>query len=318
MMMKSKIQYGYFILLVLLMQGCSITEDPRDKLLRTAIDLEYEKKFAEAEKVYKKVETVNTGPDLMQLSILLNEARFYLRTKNYAQAIAISKKGLQICPMVCGTTDMLNCSFLFVLASAYDNLEDYDNAIATYKQIIAFGPYSPCSKDLVTLLPVIKLGDIEFKEGHQQNALMYYKEAYELGKLSDAMMRVISYRLALCNISLKRYSAADSQFNIALPHKAHDSAPKDIYIQYAKFLAMYGKMASAGRALSQSPVWYAKHKEYVDWYNLRTNPGSRCRLIDIYTVSDYELVEAIQKNLIPVDVPHLMMRSKYAKKAKSS
>ena len=108
--------------------------------------------------------------------------------------------------------------------------------------------------------------------------------------------RLIAYRLALCSIALNHNADAELYFKDALPSVSTNSAPKDIYIKYARFLAKCGKFASAGLAVNSSAEWNAKHKEYLDWYYARTGPGSRCRLIDMYTERDYNLVNTIKQN----------------------
>jgi tetratricopeptide (TPR) repeat protein len=281
-----------------LLQGCSvITENPVSALLREAKDFEYEGKFQQAEDAYNKLLNLN-GKEAspMRLAILINQGRFYLRTKDYNKAIIVCQDGINECAAIYGSNDTLNASFLFVLASAYDQLGEYDKAIDLYKRIIALGQYSPCTQQYVALLPLVKLGDIEFKRGNPYKALAFYNNAYVIGQLSEVITRLISYRLALCSIALGHYDQAAIYFKNSLPHTTGQSAPKDIYDRYAKFLAKSGK--SADIALSQKGFeeWYPKHKEYLDWYYPRTNSGSRFRLVDICTERDYDLVDAIQQH----------------------
>jgi tetratricopeptide (TPR) repeat protein len=280
-----------------LLSGCSvITENPVSALLREAKDLEYDGKFLQAEDAYNKVSDLN-GKEAspMRLAILINQGRFYLRTKDYNKAVIVCQDGINECAAVYGPNDTLIASFLFVLASAYDQLGEYDKAIDLYKRIIALGQYSPCPQQYVALLPLVKLGDIEFKRGNLYKALTFYNNAYVTGQLSEVITRLISYRLSLCSMALGRYDQAEVYFKNSLPHTPTQSAPKDIYDRYAKFLAKSGKSAGIDLSLKEFNEWYPKHKEYLDWYYPRTNPGSRCRLIDIYTERDYDLADTFQE-----------------------
>ncbi len=284
------------MMVMVLLQSCSILETPVDALLRKARDCEFSGQFAKTEALYDQAYNLNAKADRMQLSILLDKARFLLRVQNYNEAILSAKKGLQLCQSLLGPNDMLNSSFLFILASAYDNLKEYDKATMIYNHIIAFAPNSPCSKELVMLIPLIKLGDIEFKNNHLHQAFILYKRAYAIAEPAEIMCMIISYRLALCCVSMHQNIEADFYFKQALPRNAHHSAPKDIYLTYAKFLEKSGKFGSMAGAVDESAKWYAKHKEYQDWYFQRTRPGSRRRLLDIYNEQDYNLVDAIQQN----------------------
>jgi tetratricopeptide (TPR) repeat protein len=286
-----------FIILSVL-QGCSfITEDPTNILLRQAKDFEYQGKFTEAEAAYKKVYEVNGNiANPMRLSILINQARFYLRTKDYQKAVSTCEDGLKYCREVYGPNDMLNVSFLFVLAAAYDKLQDYDKALIAYKRVIALAQFSPCTVDFVSVLPLTKMGDIEFKRYNLDKAFKLYEQAYATGHVSEMIARFISYRLARCSLAMGHSDQAENYFKNALPYEPALAAPKDIYIRYAKLLTKNNKFASAGLAMQNSEDWGKRHKEYVDWYYARTNPGSRCRLLDKYTEEDYDLADALEKN----------------------
>lgn len=315
-MLISKKLYLSLIIAITLLQSCSIlVENPTDALLRKAKDLEYAGQFTEAEDAYNKVYDLNREASPVQLSILLNKARLYLRTKNYTKVIHTCEEGLKVCRSIFGPKDMLNASFLFVLGSAYDNAEEYGKAISTFKSIMTFASYSSCSRDLVNIMPLIKLGDIEFKKNNLQKAIKYYREAYAIGQLSETMRRVISYRLALCFMTLKHNGEAELYFQNALPSEPTQSAPNDIYVKYAKFLAKTGKFAGAGLAMRQSEKWYSRHKEYLDWYYQRTRPGSRCRLVDIFTERDYNLVEAIQQSAAKKN-PAIQLSKEHSKSIK--
>ncbi len=293
-----KIFYGLVILLTttILLQSCSIFEDRTDILLIKIQDLEYSGQFAEAEKVYDQVCSLNKEASPMQLSILLSEARFFLRTKNYSKSILICQKGLKVCRSIFGPDDMLNTSFLFVLASAYDNLKEYDKAIASYKRIMAFASHSPCSSDLVKLLPIVKLGDIAFKRNKLHEALRLYQAASVLTGTTEIMARLINYRLAICLLALGNKSMAETHFEKSLPYRSFHAAPKDMYFKYAKLLEKDGKFGSSALARQRSEEWTTKHAEYVNWYYARTNPGSRCRLVDKCIEQDYDLVDAIAQD----------------------
>ncbi len=297
-MLPSKHSYRQLCFLLtttILLQSCSIAENAKTTLMRKARSFEYSDEYAKAEEIYKQIDILNPNEaSPLHLFILLNESRLYLLMKNYSKAILTCKKGLKLCQSLYGCNDMLNTSFLFVLASAYDEMKKYDEAITIYESIKTFSPYSRCGKDLVEILPLIRLGDIQFKKKNLHSALKLYLEAFAKGRLSKTIGKLISYRLARCYEALGQYTEADIKFKDALPTLSTESAPKNIYDRYSEFLVKFGKPASSGLARRDSLEWYAKHKEYVDWYYPRTGPGSRCRLIDSFTESDYDLVDAMQ------------------------
>lgn len=282
-------------------QGCSIFEDPRDHALRKAQDFDYAGQYAAAEKTYQEAYRIYQSTDPLRLSLLLNEARFYLRRKNYKKTISLCEEGLKTCQPVFGPKDMINTSFLFVLASAYDNSKDYDKAGLLYKKIMSFAPDSACSSEFVNLLPMLKLGDIEFKKGNFLSALKWYESALSIDQKNEISRKLINYRLALCNIALRRNDKAAIYYYAALPRGPWDAAPKDIYDKCAKFLLSYGRPASAGSILKASKPWYKRHKEYEDWYCARSTPGMRCRLMDMYTENDYTLVEQIKNQAMTLN-----------------
>jgi tetratricopeptide (TPR) repeat protein len=288
-------------IVIILLQSCSLAEDSTDRLLRKARDLECLGRLKEAEGVYEQLSCFTfKDEDPMQLVFLMNQARFYLRIKNYSKTILICQKATKACQSSYGANDTLNASILFVLASAYAGLKEYDKASLNYKAIMAFIPKSRCSSNVVELLPLIKLGDIEFSQNNLQQALKLYKEAYAAGGATstDMISRLLNYRMALCSMALGQNREAELYFKNSLPILSTNAAPKDIIDKYALFLAKCGKPDSASLATKESNIWRAKNKEYVDWQYARCTPSSRCIWMDKYTEQDYYLVDAIKQSLV--------------------
>ncbi len=288
------------VLVIILLQSCSLTEDPGDSLLRKARYLQTEGHFKQAEEVYDKLSMLSfKEKDPLQLSILLNQARFYLKTKKFNKTIATCDKATQICQAIYGANDSLNRSILFILASAYAGLGEYDKALLNYKSIQKSASKSLCSKDVVELLPLIKSGDLEFKRNNLPAAFQYYLKALSIGAPDSTEMiaRLINYRLALCSMALGNKCSAEIFFRNSLPHAFDHAAPRDIIDKYAQFVKQCGKQGSIAPALEESKLWQAKHKEYVDWQYARCNPSSRCVLMDKYTEQDYYLIDGIKDSL---------------------
>lgn len=217
-----------FIIFAILLQGCSTRDDQTNVLLQQADNLEAQEQFAQASEIYEKAYSLNKDASPMQLYILLNDARICLQAKNYNKAIENCQKGLDICQSVYGSKDMLSASFLFVLASAYDGLKENDKAVNTYKTIMTMTPLSRCRRNVVVMMPLIKMGDIEFKRNNLQKALYCYQSADEVSASTDTIQRLISYRQALCSAALFHNKEAEFYFKKALPYLSYQSAPQDI------------------------------------------------------------------------------------------
>lgn len=288
------------LVLIFLLQSCSLLKESQTEgLLRQARDLEFAGHTQEAEKIYDKIshfDIKKAGP--IELAILLNQARFYLKLKNYDKTLLVSQKAKKVCESVYGPADALNASILFLMASAYEGLGEYDKATANCKGIMLYGIKTLSSKNMVEVLPLIKLGDIQFQKGNPVEALKFYKEAYALGGLmsTDMMFRVINYRMALCSMSLGDNSAASTYFKNSLPHAGDNAAPMDIVNKYIAFELNHGRAATLAKSLQDSKDWPQRHKEYVDFQHARSSSSAKCVLMDKYTEQDYYAVDAIKKS----------------------
>ncbi len=285
---------------IILLQSCTLSEDPTDTLLRRARNLENMEHFREAEEIYDKLANITCKDgDPLQLAVLMYQARFYLKTKKYSKTILACQKAMKVCEQTYGADASIKASILAILASAYTGLEDYDNAILNYKSIIALAPKSLCSKDMVEIMPLIDLGDIEFKRNNLRSALKLYQAVYaRSGAFSKYIMhRLINYRLALCWMALGDNRKALSYFKDSLPFLSTDAAPQGIVNQYT---LLASKCSSPGHKVlvpEEYKEWSAGHKEYVDWQYARCQPSSRCVLMDKYTTQDYDFVNAIKQSL---------------------
>jgi tetratricopeptide (TPR) repeat protein len=273
---------------IISLAGCAVSEDSTHNLLREARNLEFSGEFKKAEEAFKKIPVLNNRESSpLQLAALIDMAAFYLRTKDYAKAIITCDKALRVCDDVYGPNDGLRASILFIQASAYEDLKDYDKATSIYNSLILFAQRSPQTKEMRSMLPLVRLGDIQFKKNNFQRALKLYYKASVITLLPDPLYRIINYRLGVCSVALGRTSGSESYFKNSLPVHYWEAGPAELFDTYARLLKKNYKYGGAGLVLAQRADWVIKRKEYLDWLYARAAVPSQFNLLDKSTEKDF-------------------------------
>lgn len=282
------IQLKISLIAIMSMQGCSMSEDSTHLLLREARNLESLGDFKKAEGTFKKIPVLDDKKSSpLQLAILMNMARFYLRINDYSKVIIICDKASRACDEVYGPNDELKASILFIQACAYEGLKDYDKAKSIYKSLLLFAQQHQRAKEMRSLLPLIKLGDIEFRKNNFQQALKLYYKASVITLLPNPLYRILNYRLAVCSIALGRISGAEFYFGNSLPLEYRAAGPPELFDQFAQLLKRNYKYGGAGRLFNQKADWESQRKEYLDWLYPRVKVPLRFNLLDKCTEKDF-------------------------------
>ncbi len=270
------------------MQGCTVSEDSTHTLLREARDLECLGDFKQAEETLKNIPVLDDKESSpLQLAALMNMGTFYLRIKDYSKAIIICDKALRACNEVYGPNDELKASILFMQASAYEGLKDYDKAKSIYNSLLLLAQQHPQAKEIRSLLPLVRLGDIEFRKNNYQQALKLYYKASMITLLPYPLYRILNYRLAVCSVALGRTSGSESYFKNSLPLEHRAAGPAELFDQYAQLLKKNYKYGSAARVLNQKADWEYRRQKYLGWLSTRVAAPLRFNLLDKCTEKDF-------------------------------
>ncbi len=223
----------------------------------------------------------------LKLAVLLDMAGFYLRTKNYAETISICDRAIKVCEDVYGSHDRLRDTILFMLASSYEGLKDYDRSISIYNSLLRSDEQNTPVNKMRNILPLIKLGDIAFKQNNEKKALKLYHEAYALPSFPDPLYRIINYRMAIACVALGRTSEAESYFKKSLPQGSYAAGPPQLFNAYISLLKKNDKYGSAGLVFRQKEDWQVRHKEYLNWLSLRVPDSADFDASNKHTEKDF-------------------------------
>lgn len=277
-----------FIVAIISLQDCTVSEDSTHTLLREARDLEYSGSFKKAEETFKSIPILNNKEaSPLRLAILMDMGTFYLRIKEYAKAIIICDKALKVCDDVYDPNDALKISILFMQASAYEELSDYDKAKSIYNSLLLSAEHDPQAKEMRILLPLVRLGDMEFKKNNYQQALKLYYKASTMTLLPDPFYRILNYRMGVCSVALGRTAGSEGYFKSSLPVDYWEAGLTELFDAYGQLLKRNYKYNSATRLLSQKAVWQYRRQKYLDWLSARVAAPLRFNLLDKCTEKDF-------------------------------
>lgn len=276
------------IAFIISLHGCSLTENAIDRQLQEANEYEFAGKLSKAEEIYKSMPVLQeTKASPMQLVALTNMGKFYLRIKNYKETISICKKAIRVDTLIYGDYDGLKSPLLFMLGLAHEGLKEYEQATIIYRNLLSNKGLSSVANDMKFLLPLIRLGDIEFKQKKYLSALKYYLKAYSISPLPIEIYRNLSYRIAFCSANLKYYHLAEKHFKNSLPSRASQVGPSDLFTRYIALLKQCEKYGTASLACEDKIKWDLRNKEYRNWLFPRVSNNSRFNLVDKYAMEDY-------------------------------
>ncbi len=287
------------------LQACSLSEDATHTLLRKACELEFSGDVKKAEETFRQIPVLADKKFTpLQLAVLTNMARFYLRTKNYPKAIITCDKALKICDEVYSANDQLKASILFTQASAYEGLTDYNKAKSIYNSLVIFAQQNNATKEMRSLLPLLKLGDLEFKQNNFEQAFRLYHRASLSTLLPYPIYRIINYRMAFCSLALGHYSLAETEFKNSLPTNHREPGPAELFDVYAELLKKNQKYGSAGMVLNQKADWQMKRQAYLNWLRPRTVESFPFDLMDKCTEKDFlDYLDNARKNCNADNLP---------------
>jgi len=308
------VQLTILTLAIIGLQGCSMAEDSTHNLLREARDLESLGNFKAAEDTFKKIPILNDKKSsLLKLAVLMDMSKFYLRVEDYTKAIIVCEQALKVCDEVYGPTDQLRTSILFTNACAYEGLKDDDKAKSIYTSLFLSAQQLHQAKEMRSLLPLVKLGDIEFRKNNFEQAFKLYYKASTITLLPSPLYRILDYRLAICSIALGRTAGAERYFKDSLPPDFRSSAPPELFDRYGQLLRKNYRFGSMGLLVKQKADWESQRKEYLDWLYqhakapLRFNQLDKCtnkdfsdRIRDADKSRDYRRFLEISVNLEPI------------------
>jgi tetratricopeptide (TPR) repeat protein len=278
----------FFALATMSLSSCVISDDINHVRLREARNLESTGDFVNAEKSYLSISALREiRPSRLQLAVLINMSEFYLKIKKHQKAIDTCKNALKVADKIYGETDPINISILFLLALAYEGNSDLDKASLIYESIRLYAAERPGESIMRGLLPIIKLGDIAFKQHNINEALLYYRKAYATGLIPQPLFRLLCYRIAVCNAALNRNIETEIYLQKSLPTRAQDAGSIKLFNEYGKLLRKNNKFGSTGLLTEQVIEWDKRHKEYLNWLSKRVSPTSRFNLLNNYTEDDF-------------------------------
>jgi tetratricopeptide (TPR) repeat protein len=281
-------QINISLVMIMVLSGCSFSEDETHALLREARTFESMGQFKEAEEAFKKISILkDKEPTPLKLAVLMNMANFYLRTAEFKKAINISDDALKLCDKVYGPNDPLKTSILFEQASAYEGLKNNKKAVSIYHALLDFADPRPDAMPMRNLLPLAKLGDIAVKQNDLDAGSAYYERALRLTVLPIRTWRSLNYRLAICSAALGHNLLAESYFKNSLPAGPRDPGPVELFDLYIKLLRQQYRYGSAILVLEQKENWEIRRKEYRNWLASRVSTISRFNLLDKYTEKDF-------------------------------
>jgi tetratricopeptide (TPR) repeat protein len=297
----NSVKINWVLTLIIIMIGissCSISDNLNHVRLREALNLESKGDFVNAERCYQSIPVLKEAmPSRLQLAVLIDMSEFYLEAKKYQKAINTCKRALKIANKVYGETDLLKLSILFIMALAYEGNNDLDNAMVIYKSIRLYADGSTSESLVRGLLPLIKLGDIAFKQGNMIQALQYYREAYATGLIPQPLFRVLCYRIAACNAALNRNIETEDYLRKSLPANPQEAGSVKLFEEYAKLLRKNNKFGSIGLLTDTLTEWDKQHRQYLSWLSKRVSPTSRFNLLNKYTEEDFSYVDLLSSKI---------------------
>jgi tetratricopeptide (TPR) repeat protein len=276
------------LVVIIVLSGCSISEDRTHALLRNARVFESIGKLKEAEGAFKEISILkDKKPTPLKLAVLMDMTNFYLRTAEFEKALNVSDEALRVCDEVYGPSDPLMTSILFEQASACEGLKNYQKAISMFHSLLNFADCRPNAAAIRNLLPLAKLGDIAIKQNNLDEGIAYYQTALTLPTLPLRPWKSLNYRLAISYAALGNNSAAESHFKASLPDEPRAPGPVELFDLYMKLLRQQYRYGSAILVLEQKENWEIRHKEYQNWLASRVSTISRFNLLDKYTEKDF-------------------------------
>ncbi len=142
---------------------------------------------------------------------------------------------------------MSNIAKLKKKAAEFEQKKQYDKALELYQQVLDFSRASDEERDV----PLYnRVGDLHFRLGNSEEAIIYYEKAVDL----YAEGGFFNNAIALCN-KILRYSpnrsSAYYKLGLISAKKGFNSDAKQNFLEYADRMQKVGKLDEAFRALKE-------------------------------------------------------------------